>query len=177
VKYDQHEYFGTDTNALPILAGSLLAITVVNGWLSRTIRRLAPAALLGLVLLPVLAHRNDTHRPSLVIVAGTVLTLVVLIGVVTRPRSAVGSLLASTPMRWLGARSYSIYLWNVLARAASLDVLGHTVVADVVWIVLFLVLAEASYQLVERPLRARWSVKVTGPGPSAVDCGPRLIRT
>ena len=54
VKYDQHEYFGTDTNALPILAGSLLAIAVVNGWWSGTIRRLAPAALLGLVLLPVL---------------------------------------------------------------------------------------------------------------------------
>ena len=70
----------------------IYAIAVVNGWWSGTIRRLAPAALLGLVLLPVLAHRNDTYRPSLVIVAGTVLTLVVLTGVVTRPRSAAGSL-------------------------------------------------------------------------------------
>ena len=176
VKYDQHEYFGTDTNALPILAGSLLAIAVVNRWWSGTIRRLAPAALLGLILLPVLAHRNDTYRPSLVIVAGTVLTLVVLTGVVTRPRSAAGSLLASSPMRWLGERSYSVYLWNVLARAASLDVLGHTLVADVVWVVMFLVLAEASYQLVERPLRARWSGKVAVPGPSTVNHGTRLIR-
>jgi peptidoglycan/LPS O-acetylase OafA/YrhL len=173
VKYDQHEYFGTDTNALPILVGSLLAIAVVNGWLSRAIRRLAPAALPGLVLLPVLAHRNDTDRPSLVIVAGTGLTLVVLTAVVARPRSAAGSLLASSPMRWLGARSYSIYLWNVLARAASLNVLGRTVVADVVWTAMFLVLAEASYQWVERPLRARWSGRVAAsiitPGPSTVD--------
>ena len=31
-------------------------------------------------------------------------------------------------MRWLGERSYSIYLWNVLARIAMLTLLGHTVV-------------------------------------------------
>ena len=121
VKYDQHEYFGSDTNALPILVGSLLAIVVLNGWLSRTVRCLAPCALLAVALLPVLAYRNDTYRPSLVIVAGTGLTLVTLIGVVTRPRSAAGSLLASGPMRWLGERSYSIYLWNVLARIAILS--------------------------------------------------------
>jgi peptidoglycan/LPS O-acetylase OafA/YrhL len=76
-----------------------------------------------------------------------------LIGVVTRPRSAVGSLLASGPMRWLGERSYSIYLWNVLARIAILYMLGHTVVGDIVWIAMFVVLSEASFRFVERPLR------------------------
>src|SRR3954452_7876043 len=45
VKYDQHEYFGSDTNALPVLVGSLLAILVANGWLSRAVRRLAPWSL------------------------------------------------------------------------------------------------------------------------------------
>jgi len=155
VKYDQHEYFGSDTNALPILAGALLAIALHDDWLPRTVRHLAPGALLAVVLLPVLAYRNDTYRPSLVIAAGTGLTLVALIGVVTRPRSAVGRLLASRPMRWLGERSYSIYLWNVLARIAILASLGHTVIGDLTWIAMFVALAEASFQLVERPLRAR----------------------
>jgi peptidoglycan/LPS O-acetylase OafA/YrhL len=159
VKYDQHEYFGSDTNALPILAGSLLAIVVLNGWLSRTVRSLAPCALLAVALLPVLAYRDDTYRPSLVIVAGTVLTLVALIGVETRPRSAAGSLLASGPMRWLGERSYSIYLWNVLARIAILASLGHTVIGDIAWIAMFVVLAEASFRFVERPLRAKFARK------------------
>jgi peptidoglycan/LPS O-acetylase OafA/YrhL len=157
VKYDQHEYFGSDTNALPILVGSLLAIVVLNGWLSRTVRHLAPGALLAVALLPVLAYRNDTYRPSLVIVAGTGLTLVTLIGVVTRPRSAAGSLLAQGPIRWLGERSYSIYLWNVLARIAVLTLLGHTLVGDLVWVVLFVLLGEVSFRYVERPLRARLS--------------------
>ena len=135
----------------------MLAIVVHNGWLSRTVRYLAPCALLAVALLPVLAYRNDTYRPSLVIVAGTGLTLVTLIGVVTRPRSAVGSLLASGPMRWLGERSYSIYLWNVLARIAVLTALGHTVVGDIAWIAMFVVLAEASFRFVERPLRAKFA--------------------
>jgi peptidoglycan/LPS O-acetylase OafA/YrhL len=156
VKYDQHEYFGSDTNALPILVGSMLAISISNHWLSRSFRHIAPCALLACALLPVLAYRNDTYRPSVVIVAGTGLTLVTLIGIVTRPRSAVGSLLSMSPMRWLGERSYSIYLWNVLARIAILHALGHTVAGDVAWIAMFLVLAEASFRFVERPLRARF---------------------
>ena len=164
VPYDQHEYFGSDTNALPILVGSLLAIVVLNGWLSRTVRCLAHCALLAVALLPVLAWMNDTSRPSLVIVVGTGLTLVTLIGVVTRPRSAVGSLLASGPMRWLGERSYSIYLWNVLARIAVLGWLGHTVVGDVAWIAMFVVLAEASFRFVERPLRTRFAGRSGGSG-------------
>jgi peptidoglycan/LPS O-acetylase OafA/YrhL len=80
-----------------------------------------------------------------------------LIGVVTRPRSAIGSLLASGPMRWLGKRSYSIYLWNDLARIAILTALGHTVVGDIAWIAMFVVLAEASLRFVERPLRAKFA--------------------
>jgi peptidoglycan/LPS O-acetylase OafA/YrhL len=92
-----------------------------------------------------------------VTVAGTGLALVMLIGVETRPRSAIGSLLASAPMRWLGERSYSIYLWNDLARIAILTALGHTVVGDIAWIALFVVLAEASFRFVERPLRAKFA--------------------
>jgi peptidoglycan/LPS O-acetylase OafA/YrhL len=155
--FDQHEYFGTDTNALPILVGSLLAIVVQNGWLSEAVCRLAPFAILAVALLPVLAYRNDTYHTSLVIVAGTGLTLAMLTGVVRRPGSAVGLLLASAPMRWLGERSYSIYLWNVLARIAILNLFGHSVVGDLAWVAVCVVLAEASFRFVERPLRARFA--------------------
>jgi peptidoglycan/LPS O-acetylase OafA/YrhL len=157
VKYDPHEYFGTDTNAVPILAGSLLAFVVLNRWLTRTLRCLSPWALPALLLLPALAHHNDTFHPSLVTVAGTGLTLVALIGVVTSPRGTTGSFLAARPMRWLGERSYSIYLWNVLARIAILSALGRTVIGDLAWIAMVVVLAEASFRFVERPLRARWA--------------------
>jgi peptidoglycan/LPS O-acetylase OafA/YrhL len=172
VKFDPHEYFGSDVNALPILVGCLLALVIYHGWLSRTLRYLAPLGVLALVLLPVLAHRNDVYRTSLVRVAGTVLTLVVLIGVVTRPRGAAGRVLATAPMRWLGERSYSIYLWNVLARIAILHEIGHTYVGDLVWTAMFVVLAELSFRLVERPLRARWGRRPHALEPPIV--GPRV---
>ncbi len=159
VKYDPHEYFGSDTNALPVLVGALLAIVVHNNWLPRAARRVASFALVAVALLPVLAYRNDTTHPSLVIVGATGLTFVAMIGVIRQPRTAIGSLLASGPMRWLGERSYSIYLWNVLARIAVLNVLGRTVVADIAWIAMTVVLAETSYRCVERPMRTRLAPK------------------
>jgi peptidoglycan/LPS O-acetylase OafA/YrhL len=172
VRFDQHEYFGSDTNALPILIGALLAMVVVNGWLSAAVRHLAPLALLAVALLPVLAHRDDTYHPSLVIVAGTGLTLVALIGVVTKPRSVLGSLLALAPMRWLGERSYSIYLWNVLAQIAILHLLGHTGAGDVAWIAMFVVLAEVSFRFVERPLRAKLARRSARLDPLPAGSGP-----
>jgi peptidoglycan/LPS O-acetylase OafA/YrhL len=87
--------------------------------------------------------------------AGTGLTVVVLAGVVTRPGSTVGVVLSSRPMRWLGERSYSLYLWNVLARITMLTLLGHTLLGDVAWVAMFVALAEVSFRYVERPLRAR----------------------
>jgi peptidoglycan/LPS O-acetylase OafA/YrhL len=93
---------------------------------------------------------------------------------VTRPRSAVASLLASGPMRWLGERSYSIYLWNILARIAILHTLGPTVVGDIAWIAMFVVLAETSFRFVERPLRAKLSRRSGVSG--SPNCGPVGVR-
>jgi peptidoglycan/LPS O-acetylase OafA/YrhL len=167
IPYDQHEYFGSDTNALPILAGCVLALAVDNGWLPRTLRALAISAPLALALLVVVAAHDDHERPSLVTVAGTLLTLLVLIGVRVRSRSSVGSVLSSSPMRRLGELSYSIYLWNVLARIAVLSWLGHTLVGDVVWIALFMAAATLSFRYVERPLRTRLGRKRDDSRPAA----------
>ena len=76
--------------------------------------------------------------------------------------------MASGPMRWLGQRSYSIYLWNVLARITILSALGHTLLGDIAWVAMFVVLAEASFRFVERPLRAKlcgeaWCVRPADP--------------
>jgi peptidoglycan/LPS O-acetylase OafA/YrhL len=114
VRFDPHEYVGSDTNALPILVGCLLAIVVDNGWLSRTLRCLRPGRCWpSPPARPGLPGRHLPHVPGAG--RGHRVTLVIVIGVVTRPRSPAGSLLATGPMRWLGERSYSIYLWNVLA--------------------------------------------------------------
>jgi peptidoglycan/LPS O-acetylase OafA/YrhL len=152
----------------------VLGLLFHNNWLSRTVRYVAPWALLALALLAVLAYRNDADRTSLVRVAGTGLALVLLVGVVSRPRSLVGSLLAARLMRWLGERSYSIYLWNVLARIAVLHALGRTFVGDLVWIAVVVVVAEASFRLVERPLRGLATAR---PGNRALKTRPDARNT
>ena len=162
VRFDPHEYFGSDTNALPILVGSLLALVtaqrlaVTDG--SATSR---PGALLAVVLLP--AWPPGRHLSSL---AGD------RRGDGTdardadrcRDAAAIGARVAAgkRALRWLGERSYSIYLWNVLAQIAILHEFGHTTVGDIAWIAMFMVLAEASFRLVERPLRSRLAPR---PGP------------
>ena len=79
-------------------------------------------------------------------------------------------------MQWLGERSYSIYLWNVLARIAILNLFGHTVIGDIVWVAMFGVLAETSFRLVERPLRARLARKAgVRPPPVLVVRVPREL--
>jgi hypothetical protein len=75
-----------------------------------------------------------------------------------RERSWLGEGLGSTPLRWVGLRSYSLYLWHwpifVFTRP-QLDV-PFTKAGDLVLrLVLTFAAAEASYRWVEQPIRAR----------------------
>ncbi len=78
--------------------------------------------------------------------------------VVIRGESALGRLLELRPVRWVGERSYSIYLWHwpvVIVTRPGIDVHGPTLVINLARIGVILLLADASYRFVERPLRAR----------------------
>jgi peptidoglycan/LPS O-acetylase OafA/YrhL len=45
-----------------------------------------------------------------------------------------------------------------------LSLFGHSVVGDIVWVAVFVVLAEASFRFVERPLRARFARRSAAAG-------------
>ncbi len=53
----------------------------------------------------------------------------------------------------VAGRAVILDLSLVLARIAILASLGHTIVGDIAWIAMFVVLAEASFRFVERPMR------------------------
>jgi peptidoglycan/LPS O-acetylase OafA/YrhL len=72
-----------------------------------------------------------------------------------RDKSPVGWLLGCAPARWAGKRSYSIYLLHLgaLAAVTRLDAPRSERIATA--LVITLVLAEASWRLVESPVSAR----------------------
>jgi peptidoglycan/LPS O-acetylase OafA/YrhL len=119
-----------------------------------TARRLAPAAaVLALTLVAFSSERSDwLFRWGFPLFA-----LAAVIVVVAVADGAWGRVLASPPMRWVGDRSYGIYLWHwpviVLLddQRTSLD----GVALAVLRVAVSVALADLSYRLIEQPIRTR----------------------
>ena len=175
-------YYGTDTRATGLLCGAALAFLWSPGdkycpadkWAllrslgqSRLRRRWWPAvpllldtvgvaALAALVLLGLNLGEFEPflYRGGFVLVT---LATAAVIAVVVHPRSwVVSRVLGSAPMRWVGVRSYGIYLWHwpvFMLTRPELDVPFGGVPLLALRIGLTMVVADLSYRLVERPIR------------------------
>lgn len=156
-------YYGTDTRALAPLLGAALAIWA-RPWKHRPrIGALRCAVLdatgvVALVGLGAIAVQVGDTDPRLYRGGMTVIALLAagVVGVAGHPATWLGWLLGLQPLRWIGERSYAIYLWHwpvcVLTRpGVDLPVTGWANAA--LRVGASLVLAELSYWLVERPLR------------------------
>ncbi|MGY1727490.1 acyltransferase family protein [Geodermatophilus sp. SYSU D01062] len=86
-------------------------------------------------------------------------------------RSAVARVLGAVPMRWIGRRSYGIYLVHTLALTVCEKLVPASVPARGLWagigcLVLTLVLSDAAHRLVEAPflrLGRQWSARRDAP--------------
>jgi peptidoglycan/LPS O-acetylase OafA/YrhL len=156
-------YFGTDTHASGLLIGALLAFA----WPLRTLR--APPGRGAVVLLDVAAiaalaalaaamtHWQDyfpgVYRGGLVLIA---LASAVLIAAVSHPSSRIGQGLGMLVPRWIGQRSYGIYLWHWPVMALTrpdFDLAWSRWALVPLQIALTVALAAASYRWVEQPVR------------------------
>jgi peptidoglycan/LPS O-acetylase OafA/YrhL len=191
-------YFGTDTHAFSLLIGVAAAAVLAAGAGPLWQRRPGPRATQalnygGLAALAVVCWamlRTSEFSPGLY--RGGFWAFAVVAGVVvvaaSRPGSRLESLLGGKALRWIGTRSYSLYLWHwpvfVFTRP-QLDLpLAGT--ADLVLrLVLVTALAEASYRLVEQPIRTvgpkLWLgallLKLSDTGESLQSGGSRLRRS
>jgi peptidoglycan/LPS O-acetylase OafA/YrhL len=172
-------YFGTDTHAFGLLLGVGLAFLLVpllrSGdssqdaaarphWTRTALARRAAGfaglvALLGIVVIAALPTAGSTAAFPGVLLGASVLSAVAITAGVW-PGAAFGRAIDVPPMRWIGDRSYGIYLWHWPLLVLAMAVLQGATTTAVVPVpiglgVLVVTLAASalSYRYVETPVR------------------------
>jgi peptidoglycan/LPS O-acetylase OafA/YrhL len=157
-------YFGTDTHSFGILLGVGIAF-LLDGplqqpqeWMLLPRVRIATGAagVLAIAALFALATQTAATFPGALLAASLLSGVAVVAGV--WPRSSFGPGLDRRPLRWVGARSYGIYLWHwpilILLLAASGVAAGEAPPwIGAVALVLTIAVSELSFRLVETPVR------------------------
>ncbi len=155
-------YEGTDTRACGLLLGAALAMV----WPSRSLTtRVTPGArsildwagVTGLVMIGLLVWRT-TQYSGFLYQGGIVLlsiATVLVVAAAAHPATRVGRALGWEPLRWLGVRSYGIYLWHepiiVLTTPASAH--GVNLARAAAQLAATIVVAALSWRYVEEPIR------------------------
>ena len=150
-------YEGTDSRAGGILLGATLAIALTNAQGYHIPPRLLtiPAALLGVLGIAVLFWLLPDYSPHLYnwgLLALSAASVAVITAALDK-RTLTSKFFGLTPLRWIGERSYGIYLWHLPAivfipQWENLP-WAHPVLVTVVAIAL----AHISWTLVEDPVR------------------------
>jgi peptidoglycan/LPS O-acetylase OafA/YrhL len=163
-------YFGTDSHAFGILFGVALAFgseRVLRDpptWMRRVTWRiggllLGLGAVGGVIWAGTVPATDSAATFPGVLAAASAFTAAAIVAAVW-PRSWFGRAIDAAPLRWVGDRSYGLYLWHwpllVLLTSGSFG--GGLGAGVPVWLgfvalVLTIVAAEASYRFVETPIR------------------------
>lgn len=132
--------------------GGIAAVLVAHGhrlkgWPAQVLTGLATLFILASLVLVSPGHLSPIYKLPLVVATAVILAA-------DMPRSPLWSLLSWTPIRWIGAISFSLYLWHQPVFAFAKADMG-TITLPTAGLLLFLVfaLASASYYLVETPFR------------------------
>jgi peptidoglycan/LPS O-acetylase OafA/YrhL len=174
-------YYGTDTHCMGLLLGaafgawSAVAVPAAPSsgvpesstggparpfnlspmWWERGVEGCGVAALVVLALLTrdLASYSHTLYRGDFLLVS---VLVVIVIAVATRPASLLGKVLDSPPLRWIGVRSYSIYLWHwpiALVTRPGIDTTMPLWLDQFLRISLTVALSDVTYRYVETPVR------------------------
>ena len=158
-----HIYFGTDTHSLGLFLGSALAVSWIPQNLSANITRRAQdvidgigvVGLLGLISTFLFIDESNAGLYQIAFPLAAIFGCLVIISLV-HPASRFAPIISTPPFRWVGQRSYGIYIWHWVifqVTRPSVDLSGETWALYLARVLLVLALADISLRWVEIPFR------------------------
>ncbi|MEO7196975.1 MAG: acyltransferase family protein [Solirubrobacterales bacterium] len=156
-------YYGTDTRVQELLVGAALAMIWPSQRLRANLgvgkrRALDAAGTAGLVVVGVMFLRANEFSPFLYRGGFLLLAFATALAVaaMAHPSSRLGPIVGCAPMRWIGERSYGIYLWHfpviILTTPGGIPLATDKPLAALQVAATFL-LAALSWRYVENPIR------------------------
>ena len=158
-----HIYFGTDTHSLGLFLGSALAVSWIPQNLSADIEKRAQdvvdaigvVGLLGLIAAFLFIDESNASLYRIAFPLAGIFGCLVIISLV-HPASRFAPLISSAPFKWVGQRSYGIYIWHWVifqVTRPSVDLTGQSWALYLARVLLVLALADISLRWVEIPFR------------------------
>jgi peptidoglycan/LPS O-acetylase OafA/YrhL len=156
-------YYGTDTRAFELLFGAALAMV----WPSRRLTRrvtlgarnlLDGLGLLGLVVIAVMIWRTGQYSSFLYRGGFVLLSLatVLVVAALAHPACRLGKALGWRPLRWVGVRSYAIYLWHfpiIVLTTHGGVAHGDEPLREALQVAAIMAVAALSWRYLEDPVR------------------------
>lgn len=155
-------YYGTDTRACELLVGAALAMV----WPSRSLKRnispgarrlLDGAGVVGLLAIGLMVWRTTQFSPFLYQGGFALLAVAtaLVVAALAHPSCRLGVALGWGPLRWIGVRSYGIYLWHypIIALTGPPGIDGPDLLRDLLQAAAILLVAALSWRYVEEPVR------------------------
>ena len=162
-KQISHIYFGTDTHSLGLFLGAALAVSWIPQNLSANIEKRAQdvidaigvVGLLGLISVFLFIDQSNASLYRIAFPLAGIFGCLVIISLV-HPASRFAPLISTAPFRWIGQRSYGIYIWHWVifqVTRPSVDLSGQTWALYLARVLLVLALADIPLRWVEIPFR------------------------
>jgi peptidoglycan/LPS O-acetylase OafA/YrhL len=164
-------YFGTDTHCSGLMAGCALAflIPILRSRIaSHAIYRrlsdcLTVVAVITLVLMLFLVSTFDPVSLAIGMALAVVCASIILFNQITTPLTSLQSVLESAPARWIGKRSYGLYIWHygIYQIVLSIGFLANHpfTYGLALCVVPSFAVAALSYRYIEQPVLRRWKTR------------------